>query len=325
MGQQKGANVKIQIDTETTFKATPGSPDGLYLPFVSESVRSSQNLNDSRTIRSSRNPSMPSAGKIDVAGDVSFEWSWVYGRILKHIFGGAATTGAGPYTHTFTIGALPAGMVIEKYFPDITATNKYQVFNGCKINQFRLSCGTEGMIDASISVMGAKETAAAASIDATPRDLGHYAFDAFKAVINEGGSALGYATKLDLVFENNLDPNAFVIDGTGQRYSLSEGQSKVSGTLTAIFESMTLYDLAVAGTERALSIEFSRGTGAGTVGNEKCTFLIDELRYRRQGPIVQGPTGLLVELPFVGYYGDDADASALRCVVMCAETGANFL
>lgn len=326
MAQQRGSTAKLVIDTETTFKSTPGSPDGLVLPFVSESIRASQNLNESRTIRANRNPQQPSAGRIEVAGDINLEWAWQYGRILKHVFGDVATTGASPpYTHTFKVGSLPAGLLVEKQFPDISGANKFALYNGCKINQFRLSCGTEGMIEASVSLMGAKETLGASAFDATPRDLGHNAFDAFKAVITEGGSALAFGAKIDFVYENNLDGNTFVIDGTGQRYSLPEGQAKVSGTLTALFESMALYEKAVSGTESSLALEFSRGTGAGTAGNEKCTFYIDELRYRRQGPVISGPTGLLVELPFVGYYGDDADASALRCVVMCAEAAAAYL
>ena len=78
-------------------------------------------------------------------------------------------------------------------------------------------------------------------------------------------------------------------------------------------------------TESSLVLEFIRGTGAGTEGNEKIAFYIDELFYRRQGPVIAGPTGLVVELPFVGFYADDADASALRCVAMNAEAGATYL
>lgn len=326
MAHQRGATARLAIDTETTFKTTPGTPDGLILPFVNESIRASQNLNESKTIRSSRNPQAPSAGRIEVAGDINFEFAWQYGRILKHVFGGVATTGASaPYTHTFTIGSLPAGLLVEKSFPDISGTNKFALFNGCKINQFRLSCGTEGMIEAGVSILGAKETLGSSSFDATLRDLGHEPFDAFKATITEGGSALAIGTKIDLLFENNLDGNTFVIDGTGQRYSLPEGTAKVSGTLTALFDSYALYEKAVNRTESSLVLEFIRGTGNGSDGNEKITFYIDELFYRRQGPVITGPTGLLVELPFVGFYADDADASALRCVAMNAEAGATYL
>lgn len=326
MAQQRGSTARLVIDTETTFKSTPGSTDGIYLPFVSESVRAGQNLNESRTIRSSRNPQAPSAGRIEVSGDINLEWAWQYGRILKHVFGSVQTSGSSPpYTHTFKIGDLPAGMCIEKQFPDISGTNKYALFNGCKINRFSLSCGPDGMIDAVVSILGAKETLGSASFESTPRDLGHDAFDAFKASISEGGTALGIATKAEIVIENGLDGDTFVIDGTGQRYSLPEGQAKVTGTLTALFESYALYEKALNGTESSLAIEMTRGSGNGTAGNEKCTFYIDELRYRRQGPIITGPKGLLVELPFVGYLGDDADASALRCIVLCAEPGSTYL
>ena len=317
MSQQSGANAVLIFDTETTYKTTPSSPDAHVLPFTSESLRLNRNLISSQTIRSSRNPQAPVRGNVDVSGDINFELSPQYGKLFKHIFGSYGVAGgAAPYTHTYKIGALPVGMCIEKQFTDL-ATDKYFLYNGCRVNSFRLAAKPEGMIDCSVSIMGAKETIGAATFDATATDNGHTPFDGFSGSIQRGGSPLGTVTEIDFTLDNALDGNNYVLDGTGQRYSLPEGQAKVTGTVKILFEDDVLYALAVAHTETTLELHFTKGAGTGaSAGNEKMSFYFDEVIFKPQSPVISGPTGLLVELPFEAYYNDDTDASALRMVLL---------
>lgn len=317
MVQQSGANVKIIYDTETTFKAAPGAPDGMVLPYTSESLRLDRELKSSETIRTSRQPQAPSRGNVNISGDINFELSPQYGRLLKHIFGSLTTTGGGaPYTHTYKIGALPVGLMIEKQFPDL-AVAKYFQYNGCKINQFKLSAKAEGFIPCSVSILGAKETEAAATHDATATDNGHTPFDGFEGSVKQGGATLGNVTEFELALDNALDGDTYVLDGTGQRYSLKEGWGKVTGKFNCLFDAVTLYDIAIAHTETALELHFTKGAGTGaSAGNEKLSFYMDEAILKPSSPVVTGPKGLLVELGFEAYYNDDADASALRAVLL---------
>ena len=312
MPQQQGSSARLLIDTETTFKTTPGTPDAQYLPLVSESIGLKRVLHTSKTIRSSRNPNKPSAGKMEVAGDIAFEMAPQYLRLLKHIFGSAAGA-ASPYT--YKIGALPAGMVLEKQFPDVDSTEKFALYNGCRVGSFRLAGGQEGFCEGSVSILGAKETLGSASFDATARDLGFSAFDAISATLTEGGSGLVYVTNWDILLENNLDGNNYVIDGTGERRSLPAGVAKVSGKLSCLFETFALYKKAIDRTQTSLSIVLKNGTGAGTLGNEKLSFFMDEMLFSPNSPVIKGPTGLLIDLPFEAWYNTDPDASALRATL----------
>lgn len=317
MAQQRGANVTIIFDTETTFKTTPGTPDAMVLPYVTESIRLNRNLIESKTIRSTRNAQMPGRGKVDVGGDISFELSPQCGRLLKHIFGGYAKTGdAAPYTHAYKIGDLPAGMVIEKQFKDL-ATPKFFLYNGCKVNQFKCDVKPEGMIDCSVSVLGARETIADASFDGTPTDIGHKPFDGFSGSVKQGDAAIGIVTDFNFTFDNALDGDTYVLDGTGERYSMAEGKVKVEGAIQVIFDSLTLYNLAIGHTETSLELHFMFGDGTGaSAGNEKLSFYFDEIIFKPQAPVVSGPTGLQVEMPFEAFYNDAADASSCRAVLL---------
>jgi hypothetical protein len=91
----------------------------------------------------------------------------------------------------------------------------------------------------------------------------------------------------------------------------------VTGTAKILFEDDVLYALAIAHTETTLELHFTKGAGTGaSAGNEKMSFYLDEAIFKPQSPVISGPTGLLVELPFEGFYNDDADASALRMVLL---------
>lgn len=316
MAQQQGSTVQIIIDTETTYGLAPVASNAFVLPYVSESVRQSRNLVTSKTIRSDRNPYPPARGNVEVSGDINFELSPQYGRLFKHIFGAVDSTGAeAPYTHVFTIAALPVGMTIEKQFVGI-AVPKYFQYMGCKVNSFKLSARTEGMIDCSVSMMGKKEVVSGESFDATATDLGHTPFDSMDASIAEGAVELATVTEIDFTLENGLDGGNYVIDRTGQRRSLPAGTSRVSGNVRAVFEDVTLYNKAINNTETSLSVSLTKGTGAGTTGNEKFTLDVPELIFSPNAPVVSGPAGIVVELPFEGYYSNDPNASAMRATLL---------
>lgn len=318
MTQQSGANSVIIFDTETVYKTTPEAEDAHVLPIVSESLRLSRNLVRSRTMRLNRNPQASARGRMNVAGDIAIELAPQYGKFFKHVFGGYGAAGeAAPYTHTYKIATLPVGMCIEKQYPDL-AVPKYFLYNGCKVASFKLAAKSEGMIDCSASIMGAKETISGATFDTTATDNGHTPFDGFEGSLTyAAGTPLATATEIDFTLENVLDGDTYVMDGTGQRRSLPEGTAMIGGNVKLLFEDTTLYDLAVAHTETSLALHFTKGAGTGaTVGNEKLSFYMDEMKFGPNSPVISGPTGILVELTFEAYLNVDADESALRMVLL---------
>jgi hypothetical protein len=205
-------------------------------------------------------------------------------------------------------------MTIEKHFTDLQ-TPQYFKYVGCKVNSFKVGIKSEGFIDCTVNLMGAKEIVGASAMDGAPVDLGHTPFDGFGCTIQEGGVTLGVATTFDFTMENGLDGNTYVIDGTGERYSMPEGVVKVTGTVTALFDSMALYTKALNNTETSLVITLTNGTGAGSAGNEQLVFTLPEVIFKPQAPVVGGPTGVLVELPFECYYNDDVNATTIMAVL----------
>jgi hypothetical protein len=208
-------------------------------------------------------------------------------------------------------------MTVEKQFTGITGTTQYFQYTGCKVNSLKMNFKSEGMIDCSVSLMGATETLATSAADAAPSDYGHDPFDGFQATITDkDGGTLGDIAELDFTVENNLDGNSYIIDGTGTRKSIPAGTAKVSGNLKALFKDVTLYNKAINHTESSIKVVLTRGTGAGTATNEKLTITMEELIYQPNAPVVSGPQGVMVELPFEAYYRDGSLTSAIKMVLL---------
>lgn len=310
MAQASGSNTRITYDEESTFGTTPGTPDFTIVPFSSEGLGLKTELLRSNVIRGTRNPQMPSRGNRDVSGNIITELSPSMGTLLKHLVGTVTTTGASsPYTHVIKVGALPVGLTLEKGFTDIA---QYFLYNGCRINKGSFEFLPSGPVPLTLDFMGAKRTVSGTSVDSTPTDPGHVPFQNFSAVILEGGSSIATVTSLKFDVENDMAGDNYVIGGGGYRYAIPEGATVVSGELTALFDSITLFTKAMNGTESSLKVTLSHGTGAGTAGNESIEFFIPELIYQEQDPTIKDARGVLVTLPFTAYYNDGADASALK-------------
>lgn len=302
MAQASGSNSRITFDEESTFKADPGSPDFTVLPFKSESLRLTRAIHSSEAITSSRNPISPGRGNYEIGGAIELELMPYMGTILKHAIGTVVTTGAGPYVHEIIVSSLPTSLCIEKGFTDL-AVPQYFKYNGCRINKMSMSFSPAGIIGCSIDVMGSKETASGTSIDATPTvKTNNKPFDNFEASIEEGGSSIAIVQEVSFDIENNLDGSVFVIGGAGERRAIPEGKVKVSGTLKALFESMDIYTKAINFTESSLKVILTRGAGTGAAANEKLEIFVPELVYSQNAPVITGPQGIFVELPFEAYY-----------------------
>ena len=312
MAQAEGIQSQIFIQEEATYGSDP-TPGGYLLPIVSEDVRTTEKLIESKLIRSSRNPSRPGRGNQSVDGNIVTELIAELGYFWKWALGSVTDSGSGPYTHIFKIDNTLASFVLEKGFTDIS---QYFKFNGCKLGGFSLDVDSEGISQITFPVMGQKETVGSSPLDSTPVEYDPTIFDSFDiGTIEEGGASIAIVTSIrGLTFDNALSGDNYVINPSalGIRTGIGTDIAKVKGTITASFENVTLYNKAVNGTESSLKLIWSKGDGLGSAGNESLEFFIPELRYERATPIIPGAVPLIVELGFVGYYENHADASALE-------------
>ncbi|MCF6267633.1 MAG: phage tail tube protein [Desulfuromusa sp.] len=314
MTQAKGAKGQVVIQEEPTYKTDPVSPDVQKITFISCGLQQKRGQEPSPSLSGDRNPTKALRLNTDVAGPLVVELQAYIGLLFKATMGSVATTGVGLYTHTFKVADELPSLLVEAGFTDI---GQYFKYNGGKVSSMSFSVTPAGAQIVTFSFMGAKETPASTPFDATPTDLGKHSFDGFSIVtIEEGGAAIASVLGIDnLTINNDLDTDQYGVGGQGERDDLPAGLVSVTGTLKARFEDLTLYNKAVNDTESSLKIIYSKGDGLGSAGNESIEFLIPELTFAPKSPPINGPKGVLVELPFVAYYDDSAEASALQIIL----------
>lgn len=318
MPQARGIDLVAALYEEATYGVDAGLTVGKKMFLKSFGLRSAQNLIDSETLGGGRARFQPSKGNLDAAGDISAELAaeWM-GPLFKHALGVVDTTGAGPYQHVFTIGNLPVGLTLEKDMGSaIAGVGRYERFNGCRVGSLALDFPVEGYASGTFTMKGRTSVLDDAPIDASLQDDGHTPFTTFDAtVLEEGGVSIAYVQSARISLDNDLDDSVFVIGGQGLRRALPEGFAAVTGEITALFESAALLEKAIAGTETSLNIVLSRGTGDGSDGNEYMKFLVQQMKYERTSPPVEGPRGLLITLPFKAYRSDDGADNGLEVTI----------
>ncbi len=311
MAQAKGSRSQVTIQKEDSFGVAPATPEAQLLYYSTCSLALNRGQEQDDTLRGNRNPTKAMRGKDDVSGELAANMQAYNGLLLLGLMGEVTTSGTeAPYTHLFTVGDELPSFLIEKGFLDI---GQYFRYLGCKIGSMKVSCTPAGKQQMTFSLMGAQEVTASAAFDSSPTDLTYAPFDGFSlGTLEEGGSAIADVTAVDLEMSNDLDGDQYLLGGQGRRADIPEGTVAVTGTLKARFTSLALYTKAINDTASSLKLIFGRGTGAGTAGNESLEFYIPELTFTPKAPPISGPKGIVVELPFVGYYGTDAGASALQ-------------
>lgn len=206
------------------------------------------------------------------------------------------------YEHRFTIGDLPVGLTFDKDFgPAISGSGRVEGLNGCRINAATLRFPQEGYPEGTFSLVGAKQVLRTTALDATPIDPGHTGFTAFTAAVKEGGATIATLKEADITVNNDLDTDGYVLGGSGTRVQLPEGFATVGGRVRGLFTSAALLDKAVNDTESSLQIDLTRGDGWGTAGNEFVGFTVQQLKYELTSIPVDGPKGIVVDMPFKSY------------------------
>jgi len=308
MAQARGYKGRLILDFETEFKTPPATPAGLVMPFNSVSVRSDRAKNRASTITGRRDPVNPFDGNLSVSGDVVVPVDGiVFGYWLKAMFGNPATTDNldGTFTHVWKTGDNQPSLVLEKEFPDIGVYAKHL---GCKVSSFSMQVGGDGELTASLGIEGATEELGGTPYDASPTSLSLSRFNNFQASIKEGGATIATVVEASLSINFGLDTSVYTVGSQGTRGDIPEGMMEISGSIRALFDSMTLLDKAINSTESSLEITFDNGS-------EILTILVPELEYQRSTPGIDGPAGIYVDLPWQGYFDDNADGTSIKATL----------
>lgn len=248
-----------------------------------------------------------------VGGSVDLELTnKTLATLLHHCFGGVATTGTGPYTHTFTPATLLGlSFTAQSGRPDISGTVQPFTYAGCKVNTWEIAAQLDQYANMTVDIVAMTEATGTALATASYTS-GRAPFTFVQGTVTQAGSTASAVKSFSLKGDNKLD-RRFRVGSASSKEPLPTGIREYTGTIVADFESLTAYNRFVNGTETALVLAFANGT-------DSLTFTLN-VRYDGQTPTLDGPGMLEVSLPFKAISGT-SDAAAITAVLIDAETTA---
>jgi len=300
-----GARHSMAYIAESTYGSTPATPTFDDVRHTSCSIGASKTALESAEIRSDRQIAHFRHGNKSIAGDIGFELSYgTFDDFLEALLGGTWASD----TPSVGIDQLQAGttrrsFTVERQFANI-ATPEYHRYTGLELNSFSLNIAPDAMITGSFGCIAQDTAIATSAIAGSSYNAATTTepFDSFSGSINEGGSAIAVVTSLEMSLENGLNP-LFVV-GSDVTEEPSIGKSRVTGTLTAFFQSKTLLEKFL--NETASSLQVILQDPAGNTYD----FTFPNIKYTGGQPDVDGEGEVTIALPFTALY-DSTEGSQL--------------
>ena len=320
-----GAYARLSVGVEDSFNAGAASPDGHTMPLISFSGGLAQGMFPSDELLSAASPGQPYYGANQCSGDLVMPVENLgLGFLLRRFLTTYTKAGAeAPYTHEFKIGATAPGSLWLEVGD--ASLDKWDQYGGIRPVSLRGQFSkTNGMARLTWGLLGSGKTIAMntgtdydASLTAYTSSLRHSGVD---TTVKINGSAVADIETIDFTIERVAEA-INCLDGNKYASAIELGQFKVSGTLTALWDSADTYRaVAIAGTEKSIEI-ISPKPGVST---RYVSFFFQECYlFAAQAAAVSGPGPLRMPISWQAYYADGAKTAA-ACVTLANESSADL-
>lgn len=297
---QLGYKTEVTVGTAVTVDE--------FLPVDSTSIKQNIERLESTGARAGRRVLAAwKAGQQAISGNIEMDlWNVDVAPLWKHAFGAVSTSGAGPYTHTYTPGDLTGdSFTAQVGIPDTAGTVDAFTYAGCKISDWTIAADVGSIAKLSLGIVAMSETTATALATASyGSTLAPFVFT--EATLTLAGSSVGTVKSVQLTGNNGLTERFRLGSATSKEY-LENVLREYTGTITTDFDSLTAYARFTAASESALVLAFSNGT-------QTLTFTCN-VRYDGETPELNSTDLAEQMLPFKCVSGT-SDAAAITAVLV---------
>ena len=238
----------------------------IFVPVLSSKLSVDEGLINAQGIKAGRRTENPGRlGKRVVGFNTEQElYNGSIATLLHHAFGAVNTTGAGPYTHTFTPGAhLGLSFTAQTGIEDTGGTVDPFTASGCKMEGWRLTGKVGELCKFSYDATCKDVVTSTALATASYSSLSPFA--AMDVTVSVNGSAVASANGFTLTATKGLRNDRFVLGSRNIIEQREQAKFQFITEITADFDSTALYALQAAATQVASVITISNGTESLTI------------------------------------------------------------
>lgn len=290
-----GSKHTLHFIVESTYGTTPTTPTWTPCPITGVSLGMTKDAIEAGKLRADRQVEDLRHGNKQVGGEINGELEYgAYDDLLEAMAMGTWSA------NVLRTGTTRRSFTFERFFD--LATDEYHRYTGCEVNSMTLSVQPNSMVGLTFGIIGQNMSTNTTQVASSTysADLGNSPFDSFTGSITEGGSAIADVTAIELNWENGIEP-AFVV-GSALTIQPSDGKSRLTGSLTAYFQSKTLYDKFLNETSSEIVFTLT------DVDSQSIQFDIPNIKYTAGNPDVSGEGPVTVALEFTALY-NAADTS----------------
>lgn len=310
-----GSGIAAQFGYKTEASWGTGVTVDKFLELVNEGVANDGGARyESRGIRAGRLTKHRAArGVAHIGGPIVIELPNVsVAPLLMHMFGAVSTSGAGPYTHTYTPGDLRTqSFTAQIGRPSNDGTVQPFTWAGAKIPSWQMACQVGSYVTLTLDVTAKSETTAT-SLAVASYAAGYTPFTFVQGSLTVAGSSVA-VNGFTLSGNNGLKSDRQGPGAAAIREQVQTALRDYSGVITAEFEGLTQYNRFINATQVAAVFTFSNGTDSLTITTN--------VEFTGESPKVEGPAELIQPLPFSVLHAT-ADASAITAVLVNTDSSA---
>lgn len=300
---------------ESTY-GTPVTVNRFYEVLPGESLDRNQTIIQSRGLRPGIRHALGSRRALvqrSGGGTIPMEIATTdFGRWFKHMLGGtpsiAQQAATAAYLQTFTPGALPTGLTIQKGVEQVDGTVKPFTFHGCKIPAWEISISRGGIAQLSVDI-DAEDVDVATALATASYTTGLKVFHFAQATLKKDTVAIAGVSDANIRGTNALDTERFFLGTSGLKETPLETDFRTySGSIKAEFRDLaTFYNAFAADTSLQLDLVFTGDAIEGAY-DEELTITLHDVRFTGEAPKITGPEPGEQTISWEAFEQDDGDA-----------------
>ena len=189
-------------------------------------------------------------------------------------------------------GVTRRSATVERYFAD---QGSYVYMTGLNASSLSLSIAPGAVVSGSVSFIGKDlepATASAKSGATYPAATTTEPYDSFTGSIRENGVLTAVIQSIDFNCDNSMNRRFVIFDNTTQIPSI--GKFNLSGTVSAFFDDITLYNKFINETASSLQFELT-----DTAGNSYFVYM-PNIKYMSGNPDVSDDGSVTISMAFAG-------------------------